>query len=153
MLKGRIATSPKDQANARILLEEIARTELAWNRTTDGSNDSGMSICAVVYEDEQEQNAVAAGRIAYDGDACKVEELGVRKEYRGKGYGDFLLRLLVNKAFTSGIKEVECLVPVTLAPFFEKVGFQDKGKEILKDGIKCKNISITMADFTRPCRK
>lgn len=92
-----------------------------------------IAIHALAYESHEDKantkKAVATGRIIYDGDECTIDKVAVLKDQRNKGYGDFIVRLLLNKAFMSGIKKVYALSYEESRGFYEKIGFimEDNG--------------------------
>jgi len=82
-----------------------------------------QAMHAIVYETTCNNVAVATGRIVFDGLECSIDNIAVLKEYRGKLYGDFTVRLLLSKAFSAGIKEVKCVTDCKTEAFFTKLGF------------------------------
>ncbi len=88
------------------------------------------AIHAVVYLEENEKEAkehikaVATGRLYFDGEICELDQVSVLRDYRRKKYGDLVVRMLINKGFQAGIKEIIAYVPTHLFQFFEKIGFQ-----------------------------
>ncbi len=72
--------------------------------------------------------AVATGRIVYNGTSCKLERIAVLKQFRRKGYGDFTVRMLINRAFTAGIDEVWVDTLPDTVEFFRRIGFHTVNK-------------------------
>jgi predicted GNAT family N-acyltransferase len=89
----------------------------------------------IVYEEdpnwrdtkENYKKAVATGRILFDGTTCKIGRIAVLKEHRNMKYGDFTVRMLLNKAFTAGINEVSLDAQCSAQGFYEKIGFHEAG--------------------------
>ncbi len=153
MIHGKIVTERKEWSEALDVLEELFVKELQYQKEDVLGAYENVAAYAIVYEGIKESQAVAAGRLDYEGENGKLQYIGVYKEYRRKGYGDFIVRLLLNKAFTSGIKEVDCMVPVDVAPFFERVGFRKTEWDKNINGIKCNKLIINSENFIYPCRK
>lgn len=87
---------------------------------------------ALLYENE---NAVAAARVVVTDKGCKIGRIAVLKEYRGKGYGAVIVRAVTEKAFEKGSDIVYVDAQNYAVPFYEKIGFQVIGKEIIDRGL------------------
>lgn len=121
-----------------------------------------LAIHAVAYERddaakkadrEDKKIAVATGRIIFDGENYKIDKVAVLKEYRNKKYGDFIVRLLLNKAFISGINEVDADAFASSEGFFKKIGFIRVSDEFLENGIKKYKMTISSKNLLKNCRK
>lgn len=55
-------------------------------------------------------------------------DVGVLPAYRGQGYGDLLVRLLLYKAVSHNARSVCLTCPVAMAPFFARYGFIREGE-------------------------
>lgn len=107
-----------------------------------------FTIHAIVYESGEEKKAVAAGSLNYNGEVCRLDRVAVLKENRGNYYGDFIVKILLNKAFMSEIKKVDITVEPNNIGFFKKIGFQaeyEHGESI--------RMSITSAQVAVKCQK
>lgn len=103
------------------------------------------AIFCVVYEpkksnsdsEKEELVSVATGRlILLEDGRYKIGRIAVLKEYRGRKYGDMVVRMLVNKAFLSGATKVYISAQTRVIDFYHKIGFQEYGDEYLEDGIE-----------------
>ena len=90
-----------------------------------------------VFEDKNE--LIAAGTILYEKKFihnisiyCHLEDIIVKKEFQGKGYGKILIKNLIKIC-----KEKENVYKILLdcetdlIPFYEKCGFSDKGHQLV----------------------
>jgi N-acetylglutamate synthase-like GNAT family acetyltransferase len=114
------------------------------------------AVHVVIYIDIPETEnklIVAAGRMTYDGENCIIDNISVRKEYRGKRYGDLTVRMLLNKAFQSGIKIITLKTEVQNCEFFKKIGFQYEGKVFEESKISFCKMIIHKEEFTTLCEK
>lgn len=59
---------------------------------------------ALAYEGE---TPVATGGISFDGASYQMKEVAVLPEFRRKKYGDFIVRLLIDKAMMSGAQMIK----------------------------------------------
>ena len=87
----------------------------------DGQDDFCMHVLA--FEGDV---PVAIGRISFDGWDFVISRVAVLPEYRGKKYGDFIVRMLVDKAMMSNAKEVQLDAFEETIGFFETIGFSAK---------------------------
>lgn len=96
----------------------------------DGT-DSG-AVHLVVYDGGI---AVATGRLLKDNEKYVLGRVAVRKEHRGEGYGDLVMRMLVRKAFMMGASEQYIHAQISARGFYEKLGFVAYGEEYMEAGI------------------
>jgi predicted GNAT family N-acyltransferase len=129
----------------------VEEYELTEQEEFDGQDDMAMHV--IVYEETGGKKAVATGRIIFDGATCEVGHIAVLKEYRNKRYGDFTVRMLLNKAFTAGIQDVETISYIENADFFRKIGFQQMDSEIIYQNRRCCKMKINQKDIIIPCHK
>lgn len=86
------------------------------------------AMFAAVYDDEGKM--VGTGRCFIDDDGVyHAGRIAVLKEARGKKHGDFLVRMLCDRAFANGAQEVHIGAQVRAAGFYEKIGFVKAGEE------------------------
>jgi predicted GNAT family N-acyltransferase len=100
-----------------------------------------------------DRRAVATGRITYDGAVCRIGHIAVLRECRGMGYGDFTVKMLLNKAFTSGIGKVLLDAQALAVGFYQKIGFQSTGQHVSDMGIKYWEMVIYAQDIVKKCDK
>jgi len=103
----------------------------------------------VVYENNQ---PVATGRLVNKEGQFILGRIAVLREYRGKGYGDLVIRLLVRRAFDMGATSVYIYAQHHAIPFYEKLGFKMVGKEF-EEVEKQKVEMIRISDVGGNCRK
>lgn len=107
---------------------------------------------AIVYQGAENKIAVATGRIIFDGSKCSIGSIAVLKEYRNKQLGDFIVRLLINKAFNAGIDKVHVLTPLPYVSFYRRIGFQIEDKEFIHENTQLVNMSISISDMSTQCK-
>ena len=73
------------------------------------------------------------------------------REERGKKYGDFVVRMLADKAFNSGINEIYVGAQTQAIGFYETIGFKVCSEEYIEAGIPHKLMKLVENDFRR-CR-
>ncbi|MDF2611621.1 MAG: GCN5-related N-acetyltransferase [Lachnospiraceae bacterium] len=117
----------------------------------DEFDEEAMHV--IVYEEAGSKKAVASGRIIYKGNSCEIGRVAVLKEYRCKKYGDFTVRMLLNKAFTAGINTVTLNSQISAVEFYEKIGFHRAGFDFTQAGIIHCPMIINITDINTQCNK
>lgn len=90
------------------------------------------SIHVLVFE---KQKNVATGRLWCNDQSFEISLVAVLAEERGKYFGDFVVRMLVDKAFLLGAMEITIRVENSQICFFEKIGFCRNGDPYNENGI------------------
>lgn len=111
------------------------------------------AIFVLAYETNErgESVSVATGRLIFLEDRFKIGRIAVKKEFRGKHYGDFVVRMLIGKAFSMGAKEVFVGAQSHAIPFYERIGFVRQKEEYFEDGIYHLIMKITFPDCQKDC--
>jgi predicted GNAT family N-acyltransferase len=85
---------------------------------------------------ELDGEPIAAGRIRVVGACAKLERLAVRKPYRGRGYGDELVRFALDVARRQGFRTFKLNAQVTVRDFYARHGFRVCGDNFLEANIE-----------------
>lgn len=128
MIQGKLLSFNDNLEQVNIIRKQVLVEELEIPEQIVFDENDKNAIFVLVYEESNIKNGVinkpvATGRIIYDGDNCIIDNIAVLKEYRQKKYGDFTVRMLINKAFTSGISEITVSTFPELLEFYKKIGF------------------------------
>jgi len=83
--------------------------------------------------------AIATGRMKPDG---HIGRMAVLKEYRNKGVGSQILKLLVNAAIEQNLEKVYLHAQTSAIPFYEKQGFITCSDEFMDAGIPHKSMEL-----------
>ncbi len=132
MIYGRFATEKADLETANALIGRVFEDEpgLAEQET-----EEEFVLTAVVFaEADPGWKAAGAGRLLFDGRRFTITDVAVLPEYRGEGYGDFITRLLTDRAMTAGAQKIFLDAFSGTAGFFETIGFVPEGEEFEKNG-------------------
>lgn len=107
-------------------------------------------MCAhvIVYEDKK---PVGTGRIIHKEGKALIGRIAVLKEYRGKKYGDLIVRKLVDYGFRNGEETIEVHAQLQVLNFYEGIGFIAYGEEYYESSILHRSMVITKDAFYRPC--
>lgn len=101
------------------LKETITIRQNVFGRGEDETDSISQSV--IVYNDDGVP--VGTGRIFWQDGAFWLSDIGVLQEYRGNGFGDLLVRLLMFKALSHSAREIRLYSPNQTFAFFEKYGF------------------------------
>lgn len=81
----------------------------------------------LLYEDFKEEELIGYGRLIINNDTANIMWVAVKQEFRGRKYGDLIIRMLIDKARTLFFKEIYVDLPHNLVNMFEKIGFYRTG--------------------------
>ncbi len=96
---------------------------------------------------------VAVGRLLCVDGYYKVGRIAVLKECRGMYYGDFVVRMLIDKAFQMGATEIHISAQTYAKSFYEKIGFKVKGEEYMEAGIPHVAMTLQRINLCTKCGK
>jgi citrate lyase synthetase len=80
-----------------------------------------FSFSAIVFEGDK---PVGTARLTFKEGKNMIDKLCVLKEYRGKRYGDLIIRLLVRRSYDMGSAETFSRVDEKYVKLFESIGFK-----------------------------
>lgn len=142
MVQGKFYSGQEDLAVIKEIRKQVFKDSFMWE-----DEKERLSMHAVVYADDR---AVGTGRIFYDGWECIISHVGVLKAYRGRGLGDFIVRLLIDKAVLSNVEEICLTAGKDTFAFFEKIGFKkESGKHGQEE--EAVNMRLNRKDISRCC--
>jgi len=110
-----------------------------------------LAIHAIVFQGTNQGKAIATGRMVYDGDSCTLGFIAVLKEHRGNQYGDFVVRMLINKAFNAGVERVIVNAQVENVDLYKKIGFIQEGEEFIAEGLQQIRMTISRECLITQC--
>lgn len=134
MVEGKYITAMEDMSRLQMIWQKTLLEECGWTAQMLDLDEEKLKLHAIAFEGA-DKHPVAAGTIEYGEEAFLISNIAVLKEKRRAGYGDFILRMLVNKAVIAGGMPVRAEVTEEAKPLFEEVGFQADGVEYKKNGI------------------
>ena len=100
-----------------------------------------MAVHALAW---MEGKVVGCGTLFFDGETYLIDRIGVPVDERHKKYGDFIVRMLIDRAFRHGAPVVLAYIDENTFPFLKKVGFKEVDNQNgmirceLKAGFVCK---------------
>ncbi len=145
MVFGKFVTENKDKDLVREICDRVFREETGLD--ISGMTTDEFCLSALVFAGEE---PAGMGRIFFDGTDFKIMEVAVLPEYRGEKYGDFMVRLLIDKALMSGAREIGLDAMSGTEGFFRTIGFEAEGEPYEKDGI-IRQPMVLYADRIHKC--
>lgn len=124
MIEGKFITTDNDMSDINNIRRKVFLDEQGIEKDIIFDNLDDKALNVVIYEnDTNKKQPVAVGRIIIETDHALISHVAVLKEFRGKGYGDLVIRMLVNKAFDKNMPATYVNSPKSCKGFFEKIGF------------------------------
>lgn len=146
MIQGKLIEYGQDLSDIskiwkNVFPQEMKNINLKW--------EDEISVYGVIHDEYC--NPLAAGKLFLLDGKYILDKIGVLESERNKGYGDFLVRLLVNKAFMSGAECVYINTELEFVEFFNKFGFKPINE---KNSIQKKlNMILFTSSICRKCSK
>lgn len=122
MVQGKLLSYGDDLSEVLIIRNQVFHEEPAYCIVTDTEDE--YAVHAVVYDMGKNKKPVGTGRLILKDGNYIIDNICIIKEERSKKYGDFIVRLLINKAFMSGAKEIMLDSPKHLVLYFQNIGFK-----------------------------
>lgn len=150
MIQGKYLFYNDDLSDAFKIREQVFQIEQNVDKEIEFDQLDDEAIHVVVYEKD---SPVATGRLLFDGKEFHIGRIAVLKEKRGKKYGDFTVRMLIDKAFLMGAEEVTLGAQLQVIDFYKKIGFIPYGEEYEEAGIMHRNMKIIPSDICKECHR
>ncbi len=111
-----------------------------------------VAVHAIVYNDKDEP--IASGRIINDEGNYRIGKIAVLPEARGKLYGDFLVRMLVDKGYLAGATTIQVQSQIHAVGFYEKIGFKKSGNVFVdnNDGLTVQPMELPKGSLCKECQ-
>ncbi len=155
MVYGRFALEREDLETANEMIRTVYEDELGLAGQDDGED---FVLSALVFTGDPDQTAsgestgaapAGAGRLAFDGARFFLAEVAVLPPYRGQAYGDFLVRLLIDRAAQAGAAEIRADALAGTEEFFAGFGFLPEGESFARAGGVWQPMVLTVAEMHR----
>lgn len=151
LVQGKLLSYGDDLSEVYDIRKKVFQEEQGVAEEIEFDEFDQVAVHVLVYEDSEQKKAVATGRIVYQEDCCKIGRVAVLKENRGMKYGDFVVRMLLNKAFLAGINSVYLNAQLSTIGFYEKIGFKVTGNEFEEAGIRHIKMIINKENLCYNC--
>lgn len=108
---------------ARVIRDKVFVQEQNVAEEEEFDEFEDESLHYLLYVDNK---AIGTARWRHIGNKVKLERFAVLKEYRGKGYGDFLVKTVLKDALKEG-KTIYLHAQLKAIPLYERSGFKKVG--------------------------
>lgn len=130
MIKGQYLSYGDDLTKVHEIRKAVFTEEYGIPEDVELDDDDIMAMHVILdYENEK----VGTGRMKYDGETFILDKMAVLKEHRNNGYGEFIVRMLLDKVFLANGKEIFTDATKDTVEFFKKIGFVEIGDEYERD--------------------
>lgn len=123
MIQGKFFSGNDDLTEIRNIRRVVFQEELGIKKEIEEDGLDNLCMHVLAYDNRV---PVATGRIYYDGWEFVISKVAVLKEHRRKMYGDFIVRMLIDKAMMAGALEIKLKSPKDCVEFFKRIGFENK---------------------------
>ena len=133
---------------------EVFGKEQGWPDDILFDDVDETAIQAVVYKDINRTIPVGVGRLhrVEQENVYKIGRIAVKQTERGQGYGDFIVRMLVDKGLLMGADRVLVGAQPHAVPFYEKIGFRSIGETYTEAGIVHTVMEIRQNTICKACQ-
>ncbi len=153
MIEAKLLTGNDNLSEVFDIRHKVFLDELQLPLIYEKDDLDKQAIHVVVYIKDKNVNCpVATGRIVFDGSICEIERICVLKEHRRNKYGDFAVRMLLNKAFISGISSVSVKTPKNIEKFFKSIGFYETTDEGYNINNEIKYLEVESNSIVKQCK-
>lgn len=152
-IKGRFISYGEPLNEVFAIRKAVFQDEQGMTNDMDQDGKDKEAVHVVAYEIGNENRPVATGRICMLDNEFRIGKIAVLKEERGKYYGDFVVRMLVDKAFLLGAKKVSVSAITTAVHFYEKIGFHKTGEEYMENGTPHVMMYLDQGDLCSKCHE
>ena len=102
-------------------IRKAAFEELKLGKANISDVFDDFSFNVVVYEDDE---GAGTGRLLFKDGMYFIDNVCVLKEFRGRRYGDLIVRMLIRKAVNMGAEKTYTECSNKCRAFFERIGFE-----------------------------
>ncbi len=153
LIQGKYLYYGDDLSEVNHIRTEVFCKEIGIKEQDEKDKLDMNSVHVLVLSCDESREPVATGRITFDGNTFLITKVCVLKEERNKYYGDFAVRMLANKAFLSGAKEVIVETYTENIKFYEKIGFIIQGNSYQKYDGEYVKLILKSENLCKKCDK
>lgn len=148
MIRGTIMSGRADISTCIDIRRKVFVDEQGFSPCGEPDVTDPVALHALLFDDGV---PAATGRL-YDTDGVfHAGRFAVLKEYRGRGLGELVVRMLVNKAFELDAGEVHVGAQDQAVGFYERIGFKTCGEAYMDEHVLHYPMVITPKEFAGHC--
>lgn len=150
MVSGKFASTWNDIKEVYRIWQEVFHNSEQMELVETSALNADM-VYVLVYEGKDNTNVIATGRLTLNEDVAMIDGIAVLNEFQGQYYGDFALRMLLNRALLKECKEITLESPASTIGFFEKVGFTVVSNQIKQQDASCISMIYPYNEIKKRC--
>lgn len=137
--------SQDDLSECIHIRQEVFGLEQNFCSASKEDLDDRDAFIVVVYDNIYgEKVAVGTGRLLIKDDFFKIGRIAVKKEFRGKKYGEFIVKRLIEKAEELGATKIHVGAQAHAISFYSRLGFSLEEDTYLEDDIFHQHMTIDL---------
>ncbi len=131
VIRGVYLTSKDDLTDVIALRRAVFCDEQGYSPESEPDQCDEMAMYALVFD---EGAPVGTGRLYVEEDRLSIGRVCVKKEWRGRGIGDFVMRMLLYRAQELNAGSVSLSAQLGRVGFYERYGFAPYGEIVFDEG-------------------
>ena len=131
MIRAFFLLGDQDLSAALKIRDEVFVNEQGFSAELERDDMDMRAVHAVLEDDD---GPCGTARLFFDEGRWHIGRMAVLKEKRGRGYGDLMLRMMVDKALNADVDELYVGAQKRAQGFYDKLGFLVCGEEYLEEG-------------------
>ncbi len=152
MIRGKFLIGGKDDLSECFAIRKavfVDEQHVSMEEELDGLDES----CGHYIVYNEEDIPVSTGRLIKVSDTVyKIGRVATLKEFRHKGYAEFLMLAMAEKVRSLGGLEITLMAQLSAVGFYEKCGYTVVSDEIIEDaGILHKEMHYMISDNHKCC--
>lgn len=148
MIEGRFEMGAKGLKETAYMRSMVFTEELGMAAEVEQDAYDNFAYHLIV---EDGGDKVGTGRLIYKDGEYLIGRIAVPEAGRGNGYGDLIVRMLCDKAFSLGADEVVIHSQPHVVDFYKRIGFVEKGEFYKEAGLDHITMKVTQKSFSHPC--
>lgn len=147
MIRGKYLTSMDDISEVLAVRKAVFVEEQGYSLDLERDKFDDMSVYALAIDEDGKP--VATGRLFInEEDKFMIGRVCTLKEYRGQGYADLVMRMLLYRALELNAPDVTISSQIPAMGFYARYGFEPTGKITWDEGVEHREL-LVRADNAR----
>lgn len=148
MLEGNYFFGEDNIEDAKGIRKLVFIEEQGMPETYEFDEEDKESVIVVAYLDKE---PVATGRLLFDGINNLIGRIAVKKQHRRNNYGEFVVRMLIDKCINFGGNTVTVFAQENAVDFYKGMGFEVSGQPYIEDGINKYPMNLLIKNLVKKC--
>ena len=143
MMQGKYLTSMDDISQVLAVRYTVFVEEQGYSAELEKDRFDDVSVYALAMDGDG--NPVSTGRLfANEEGKFTIGRVCTLKEYRGQGYADLVLRMLLRRAKDMNVPDVTISSQIPAMGFYARFGFEPTGEVTWDEGVEHRELFVRM---------